>query len=166
MVQILVHVLVLIFVSGLVVEGAQGQAKKPLQHLKKDNPNEIHVNYSHEPDCKTSHEQVVDNELAQSRIKRKPLWNFYELVLFVDVRCSETVPGREFLFMVTANFGRFEPAEIVADRSFIIVYLEPGNFGSYGISTQGSKGNRTVRDALRNAVEDALTDYLTVNFDL
>lgn len=166
MARIVVHALLLIFASGIAVNGAQGQEKKPLQHLKKGDPNEIYVNYAQDPDCKSMYEKVVDNELARSRIKRKPLWVFNEVSLFVTVHCSERDSGQGFIFTLSVNFGKFAPAEIEADRSFIVAYWEPGQFGYYGVSTYDSEGTQMVRNYLRNAMEDALTDYLKANFDL
>ena len=166
MARIVVHALLLILVSGIAVNGAQGQEKKPLQHLKKDDPNTIYVNYSQDPACKSMYEKVVDNELARSRIKRKTLWDFNEVSLFVTVHCSEKDSGQGFIFTLSVNFGKLVPAEIESDRSFIIVYWEPGQFGSYGVSTYDSEGTQMVRNYLRNAMEDALTDYLKANFDL
>ena len=145
-----------------------GQGNMPsIGHFKKTNPNEIFVDFIVDDGCNGTHEQVVDNELVRSRIKRKHQFSFGELKLFVRVNCIQYNTGRNFIYDVDVRFGRYI---IVTDPKpntdgFYMVHYSP-YYGVIGITSTGIQGEQVLRNNIRESVEKALTDYLRANFDL
>lgn len=105
--RIVIHALILILASGMVVEGVQGQLEIPTVHLKKTNPNELYVLFSQLDDCEGSYEQVVNNELVQSRIKRAEDWEINELLLIVDVICMPLDITSSIIYDPDVKFGGY-----------------------------------------------------------
>lgn len=163
--RIVIQALILIVAGGMVGEDVQAQTKKPLQHLKKENPNELYTSDIQSNDCVGSSESVLDAELTQSRIKRAPGWRYDELYLEVYVSCLKDDLGRGLTFNVFVAFGKTIRAEDDAEPSWVRLYYEP-----FAYSTLALTGNdgaaQYIRGVVRDKVEEALTDYLKANFDL
>ena len=143
-----------------------GQTSRPQQHLQKDNPNELFVNYTQGDSCKGSYEYIVDNELVKSRIKRKTFWEYDELILICRINCLELSGGVGHAFSINAAFGRLIEAEPGASPSFVKQLYDPywyGTIGRYGTQVDFQS---FVGDSFRSAIQQALTDYLRANFDL
>ncbi len=145
----------------------QGQMKDPTGHLKKIDPDEIFVAFSQMGDCPNSLEQVVDSELAQSRIKRKESWEYTELILYVKVNCLllDNVPST--VYSVDIKFAEFVfPTSKQPDEYSFVLRTYESAYGTFGITSNNDSGTQFLRSVTREALEEALLDYLKVNFDL
>ena len=158
---------IFMFWMCMMVEFAQGQSDFPMGHLKKTNPNSIFVSYIEADDCGASYEQVVNNELAQSRIKRKEYWEYDELMMRVKVNCMSLNNLPSIVYIVDVSFGRFmRPVNREPNELTFLPVLYQNMYGEFGITTDNSEGQQFLRNSIREEVEKALTDYLKVNFDL
>lgn len=163
--RIVVHALILTIAWGMQIESVYGQSKFSKGHLKKYNPNELWVVFVQEDDCKGSYEQVIENELARSRIKRKTSWAYNELSLEVIVRCITS--NSDVFFTVDVHFTKNElPTDPKpGEYDFVTLHYMPG-YGRYGVSSNDKEGEYFIKNTLRESIEEAMTDYLKVNFDL
>lgn len=158
---------ILMFWMCSMVEVAQGQSDLPIGHLKKTNPNNIYVNYFETEDCGASFEQVINNELAQSRIKREEFWNHDELMMLVHVKCMPLSNRPSIVYIVDVSFGKFiRPVNRELNELNFLPVIFEDRYGVFGITSDDSEGQQFLRNAVRDEVEKALTDYLKVNFDL
>ena len=167
--KIAISVLIVVIASVATTKGVQGQTGGDFRtrHLVKDLPEQLHTFYSQDDDCDGSYEQILDNEFAQSRIKRnqEPLAN--KLNLSVRIRCLPLENRDSFVYDVSVQFGRvrFITNSETDLSSFYTEYYEP-DYGSFGITPGGQQGKQALTDAVRTSVERALTVYLKANFDL
>ena len=160
-------------ILGLVVTlcmmtgNVQGQKTINIDHLRKENPNEIWVLYFQDDDCSGNYEQIVEAELAQSRIKRKEYYNYDETVLRVTLECMALSNEQNLVFNIDVYFGKF--AEVINpepdEYDFTPIMYFP-NYGSLGIAGTDSVGEQFIKNGVRDSVEAALTNYLKTNFDL
>ena len=119
-------------------------------------------------DCNGSYERVVENELVQSRIKRKEeLPEFREVFLDVRITCvAVDEKDRDYqVYDVTVRFGEVVP---VTDHkpdeySFMFMYFAAFGYANTGISPTAEM---KITNTLRSNVESSLADYLKANFDL
>ena len=147
---------------------AQGQ-ETPLGHLKKDNPNELHVLYSEGETCGGFYERIVSKELTRSRIKNiGPNSAFDVPFLWVGIACTSSSIGNGILFNIDVSFQRMVPAwnRQSNELSWTLIAHSPG-YGKHGIVRDTpAERKRLISNILRQCVEDALSDYLRINFDL
>ena len=68
---------------------------------------------------------MSDTELTQSRLKRKPYWDFDELYLDVTLSCLERDNDLGYVFVIYVSFRKQTRAVEVA--------YEPDNYGTFGI---------------------------------
>ena len=130
------------------------------RHLKKENPNELWVSYYQSEDCPGSFDQVIDNEMTQSRVKQVyPDRITNTLILNVDIACLPFDDDRRFVFELDIYFFRWVEFLYVEER-----YLP--DYGTIGYAPKNSSGEQYLTNALRTKVEEALTDFLKINFDL
>ena len=118
-------------------------------------------------DCPNTLEQVVDSELAQSRIKRKESWNYNELILYVKVNCLllDNVPST--VYSVDIKFAEFVfPTNQQPDEYSFVLRVYESAYGTFGITSNNDSGTQFLRNVTREALEEALLDYLKINFDL
>lgn len=147
---------------------AQGQ-ETPLGHLKKDHPNELHVLYSEGETCGGFYERIVNNELIRSRIKNMgPNSAFDVPFLWVGIACTPSSVGNGIIFNIDVSFLRMvrawnrQPNEL----SWTLIAHSPG-YGKHGfVRDTPAERERYISNILRQCVEDALSDYLRINFDL
>ena len=122
--------------------------------FKKDNPNELAYYAGTSDDSPIDDERVgdiIEGVLVRSRIK--PLadaWTSAPLYLSVMVNCVK-LEGNNPVYQMEIAFGKRRPIPILYDH----------NFGNIGI---GSKD--FIESILKDKVEDAITAYIKVNFDL
>ena len=150
------------------VQGAQGQETQ-LGHLKKDNPNELNVMFAQNEYCLGSYERIVNNELIKSRIKK--LVEFAEMnvpILWVSITCTPMDSGTGLIFNIDVDFVRRVPAynPQPGELSWTIITHSP-SYGNHGyIRDSATETEQFISSALRGFVENALSDYLRINFDL
>lgn len=143
----------------------QGQLKTPTGHLKKSDPDELFVSFIQGDDCPGSLEQVVESELAQSRLKRKEFWIYYDLILHVTVECLR-LDNKHTVYSTDVNFGEVVlPTSKQPDEFDFVRRLYGPNYGSFGIAPNDDLRTQ-LRNTIRESLEKALIDYLKVNFDL
>ena len=146
----------------------QGQ-ETPLGHLKKDNPNELYVLFMQEDDCGDSYERIVNNELAQSRIKKVDDPPGLDIpALFVGISCATAGSVTGIVFDVNVVFIRTVPAfyRQPEENPWTVISHSPG-YGDFGFADRTPVTNEQhVSNLIRQCVENALADYLKVNFDL
>ena len=120
--------------------------------LQKDNPNSLGY-YAHVAgSCalnKAELDKVVEGVFIRSRIK--PADSFGgPLYLYIRINCLPSFRA----FAVTINFGRFLPhPPILYDRTY----------GTVGTSDNDPN---FILNVTKSFVEDAITDYISANFDL
>ena len=146
----------------------QGQGT-PLGHLKKDNPNELFVLFMQDDACGDSYKRIVNNELAQSRIKKVDDPPGYDIpVLWVSISCMTAGSVTGIVFNIDVKFIRTVPAfsRQPEENTWTVISHSPG-YGNYGFADRTPVTNEQhVSNLIRQCVENALTDYLKVNFDL
>ena len=157
-----------LIVSLCMTGNVQGQVKNVLvAHLKKPNPNELYVSYWQGDDCEDSYEQIVYNELTQSRIKRLEEWDYDVLYMDVDVHCMK-LPKRpnQLVFSIDMHFAVDAREPVAKPGTFVVSLLYRPDYGNFGITTNDYEGQTLLRNILRECVEKALVDYMKANFDL
>ncbi len=143
----------------------QGQLKTPTGHLKKSDPDELYVSIVQGNDCPRSMEQIVESELAQSRIKRKEFWIYNELNLYVTIDCLR-LDNKHSVYSTDVNFGEFVfPTSKQPDEFDFVRRLYGPNYGSFGIASNENLRTQ-LRNSIRESLEKALLEYLKINFDL
>ena len=123
--------------------------------FKKDNPNELAYYAGSDDDCPIDDERVrdiVEGVLVRSRIK--PLggteWTSAPLYLSVMLNCMK-LEGNNPIFTMRIAFGKLIPIPILYDHSFGYFGTRPKDF---------------IESRLKDRVENAITAYIKVNFDL
>lgn len=162
--KVCVSILFTVLFTGTSTD-VQGQTKSPTGHLKKSDPNEIYVSFIQGDDCPGSLEQIVESELAQSRLKRKEFWIYYELNLHLTVECLR-LDNKHTVYSTDVNFGEFVlPTSKQPDEFDFVRRLYVPNYGSFGIAPNDNLRTQ-LRNTIRESLEKALLDYLKINFDL
>lgn len=123
--------------------------------IKSPNPNELAYFVGVDENCpadKSVISNTVEGVLVRSRIK--PSAAFYEnnrIYLNVTMDCLKPENGKH-IFTLSINFGRLNPKpSILFDKTY-------GFFGVGGLDF--------ITQKLKISTEEAITDYLKVNFDL
>ncbi|MYB62832.1 MAG: hypothetical protein F4X69_15855 [Gemmatimonadetes bacterium] len=154
---------------------AAGQEKQPsIKHLKKSDPDVLFMGTSIDNSCpgtERSYERIVEGEMLRARIKRTSIWNWYEIALNVNVSCHRDRSQRGTMEVLTysifVTFLVFYPVEDPAPDELDfrqVVYL-PSYVGSgLSVNHDNAEEERVIHANLRNAVTNALTDYLKANF--
>ena len=129
-------------------------AQSDLSFLKKDNPDELGYWAWASTSCPISTEDVkaiVTGVLIRSRIKpAQSLWASDPVYLNVSVICVK-VEGNNPVFSAAVNFGRRIP--------YPSVIFDATDHGTLGIGPVS-----TIKAAIKEGVEDAVTDYIKFNF--
>ncbi len=157
-------------------ETISGQTENLPSPLKVENPNTLHVDYKQYGKCpftKKSIDEMIDGLLVRARLKRSTAFvaglarsaksGFW---LRVEVLCDrdEEPP---FLYCVNVGFAEYVSIERSGETQRFLMYHNPYRYGSIGTyGKDNTKSTGFVRNAIRDRVEDALTDYLKANFDL
>ena len=144
---------------------------------KKTGPDSLYVLYAQSGNCPgSSYEDEVDGELVRARIKpTSSLFGaFNRLFLKVNVRCLEEQdrPGN-YLYEYDVYFAELaSDDDIISSRAqrlfepFIAGYflrLYDPSYGSFGQTGNKRSAESVIRESLRDAVSNALTDYLKAN---
>lgn len=123
--------------------------------VKVKEPDELsHFVYANKecPISATDLEELVNGVFIRSRIKPLPK-QIYEgqLYLQVAVQCLK-LEGVNPIFDIGVHFGRYTPdPPILLDRDF---------------GTTGIGGKDYLRSAIKEIVEQAITEYIKANFDI
>jgi len=128
--------------------------------LKKENPNELFavtVSTEHCPISVVDLDELVNGVLVRARIKKKSAWAENELLLSVEIGCK-LLSDSMWAFRYDVFYSRFS-----LDTSGNLIETTAIDGKHYGIGTKDEDG---MRSAIRELVEDAITDYLKANFDL
>ena len=145
---------------------AHAQKEDPLGHLKKADPNDLYVAVLQEGDCAVSFGNVVDEVLTRSRITPLPYTLPDELNLSVVVRCLSLVPHPGFAFFIDAKFGRLvSTPDLQSGEEDVIAISYDSAYERFGIVHDESAGVQEITDAIREVVEESLTDYRKANGD-
>ena len=145
---------------------AHAQKEYPLGHLKKADPKDLYVAVLQEGDCTVSFGNVVDEVLTRSRITPLPYTLPDELNLSVMVRCLSLAPHPGFGYFVDARFGRLvTTTDPQAGEADVIAISYDSEYERLGIVHDESTGEQAISDAIREVVEEALTDYRKANGD-
>ena len=131
---------------------------EPEPWMKKDDPNELFVNYDVASACPFSVERVqktIDDVLVRSQIK--PIDEPQHLNLTLDIQCR-VLSGEKYSTMLTADFYRV----VKVDEE--VYWARMG--ASRHAGRIGMGGDDAIVDAIQNLLEDVIADYLRVNFDL
>ena len=128
----------------------------PQPWMKKENPEELGVWVSQDPDCPTFDlESLVHGVIIRSRIRPVSILETPVLYLTVVVACiPRDGQSDSYVFDVDVNFG------VRYGQSTHMHYQSP----SYGIFGQGTSDY--LQQSVKESVEMAITDYLQANFDL
>jgi hypothetical protein len=122
--------------------------------IKSPNPNDLAYYANADEDCpinSSAISNIVEGVFTRSRIK--PSSRFYEknrVYLNVLLDCLERGDAHP-VFVFTIQFGKYKPVPILFDRPYSV----------FGIGDKES-----MSQALKTKTEDAITDYLKINFDL
>ena len=110
-------------------------------------------------------EQIVESELAQSRLKRKEFWIYNELNLYVAVNCLR-LDDIHTVYSTNVRFGEFVfPTSKQPDEFDFVRRMYGPNYGSFGIAPNDNLRTQ-LRNSIRESLEKALLEYLKINFDL
>ena len=123
------------------LQATYGQSKElPQGHLKKPNPNELYVSFYQEDDCWGSYEQIVTNELAQSRIKRTESWSYDELLLTVNISCLPLGNNLSVVNYIQVEFGRYTfPVDWQPDEYSFLRFTYDYNYGGIVSTSKDSE---------------------------
>ncbi len=141
--------------------------------LKVENPDTLFVDYNQYGECPfgtESIEKTLDNLLVRSRLKRASLshwlFNSTKFKLRIRVNCDDDDGRLSRLFNVSTSFRE----GITVQRPIGPVKIDVDHVPDYdrlGVYTPDREQNTDfLKNAIRDSVEDALTDYLKANFDL
>lgn len=132
---------VLVFTLMIGLQATYGQSKElPQGHLKKPNPNELYVSFYQEDDCWGSYEQIVTNELAQSRIKRTESWSYDELLLTVNISCLPLGNNLSVVNYIQVEFGRYTfPVDWQPDEYSFLRFTYDYNYGGIVSTSKDSE---------------------------
>ena len=157
-------ILVMTIAVCMIVETVEGQLSNPIMHLKKENPNELIVSYFEADNCTWDFASVIDMEMVKSRIKRKTALEFNTLLLDINLSCLETKLGT-VAFSIEMAFGEYIITEPGDDLGMMFRGYDPFTYGLLG-AVGKDNAEYFIRNAIRDRLEIALTDYLKANFDL
>ena len=149
-------------VLGALSLSAIGWAE-PKWWMKKEDPNSIYLSYAQGDACPGAYEDVVSGALVRARMKRQPHWMAGELVLTVGVSCLKDDQDALVVYAITVKFGRFV-INRQDDSDFDLALYDFTPYDVFGFV--GKNHWEKIRGYVRDAVEEALTDYLKANFDL
>ena len=131
--------------------------------LKKENPNELRVITLISTTCPSTEKEyrdIAEGVLVRSRIKPLEMPGMHELALYVHLACIDS--GNDNLpISLTVHFGKAIRDE---HGTTLKTALSPKYFRYF--DQTGSTGVDVIEAQLREAVENAVTDYLEANFDL
>lgn len=167
--------LAVVLLMVAVTTAAAGQEKKwSVKHLKKTDPDSLNVVVWPTDDCpgtKETYERVVDGELLRARIKRTPTWRPYEVRLQAILECRRISDRTAFIYRTSVRFFAMYPVLDSApdEEDYYVVHYADGfviGRGAFGFlpGYNSDKIERVLKTGLRDAVSDALTDYLRANF--
>ena len=137
--------------------------------LRKENPDQLYVSYDQYGDCPFSEQSIVsmiDGLLVRSRLKpiSEKEWRNSDSTWFhlkVVVGCDDDNKA-PYIFDVSTRFCEEVTLQKPGER--IRVFME--HIQGYGAWGTFNPDTDYLRNAIRESVEDALTDYLKANFDL
>ena len=146
---------------------AQAQTDGDITHLRKENPIELYVDFYEDAHCGWNLEPVVDSELAKAGINRKRTWGYGELVLYVNIYCIENKNSAGellgYVYDMDIAFSHFTRSETAAEGVFVKMYIEPGDYSTFGAVTNDEAGRQQMRDSLQEIKSKALADYRKAN---
>ena len=176
--EIRVVLTALLLVAMYIGYPAAGQVAHYLDVLKKDNPDELFVFYNQLGNCpftEDSIDSMIDGRLTRSRLQRiQSSMGVREdgFGLGIVLNCDDAKDDDGiYIFSVEGFFLErvtvqkpWGPMEVfMVHHPLVFSY---GKFGAFTHSSNGDKARETMRNAVRETLEDALTDYLKANFDL
>lgn len=138
-----------------------------LSHLKNVKPDELFVEFHEDTQCGWNLEPVVDSELENAGINRKRSWDFDELVLYVNIYCIENQNSEGELlgygYDMNITFGHFVRFESHAEGVIVRMYMEPGDYSTFGVVTNDEAGSQQLRESLWEIQAKVLVDYRRAN---
>ena len=135
----------------------------PEPWMKKENPNELPIIiYSADtcPSTTKKYREIAEGVLIRSRIKPVEQAGLNELALQINLKCIDAGENN-WLISQGVNFAMVTRDE---HGSYLLTRLFLEDYGFFGQT--GRSGSEVIEQSLREAVEDAITDYLLANFDL
>lgn len=156
-----------------------GQTEDPPSPLKVENPSMLYVDYRQYGKCPFSLESIdvmIDGILTRSRLKRTPFTaeRFAKEIrreisgfrLEVKTNCDDD-DDAPHNFNIKVGFGEYATISRPWGNQQIWMYHDPYVYGASGTYDPAREPNISfLKNAIRESVEDALTDYLKANFDL
>lgn len=141
--------------------------------LKRENPDQLKVFYDQYGECPFTKESItsmIDGLLVRSRLKPATSTEWFSdsthFSLDVNLSCGDSDDNPPQLFKISTRFS--EKATLQKPLGLLKVYMD--HTPSYDVwgtyNRDREKSERFLRNAIRESVEDALTDYLKANFDL
>jgi hypothetical protein len=159
-------ILALLLVLKLPGVVAQAQSEFPSAHLKKSDPNDLYVAVRQEGNCELTYGNVVDEVLDRYRVTPLPCTFTDELGLSIVVRCLSLIPHPGLSFFVEAKFARLVPAvDSQPGEAEVILIYYASEYERLGVVHDNSTGEQEVTDAIREVVDEALSDYRKANGD-
>jgi hypothetical protein len=150
------HLLVLLLLFSTTAQAELDELYK--QAIKVPNPNELSLYSAVAGGCKAMSQSelrsIAEGVFIRSRIKALPFGAHgnstkYPIFLSVFLKCFGETP---YLFDLDIEFRRSEPKPRVAV--------------GYSYGTYGSGPTAGIKNAVKEEVERAITDYVKVNFNL
>lgn len=133
---------------------------EPESWMEKEKPDELNVSVRVASYCEVTKQQIVEltsGVLTRSRIKF--MTESADLNMMVDLQCnSYQLAEGHVIFAIDVDFVR--PVEVNGE----LFWARMGPAADYAM--YGVEKTSEVLPAVREVIEEALTDYLRANFDL
>ena len=128
----------------------------PQPWMEKENPDELGVYTRLDSDCPTFElEALVNGVLIRSRVRPLDFTETPELYLNVIAECLEfSTRERFYSYSIDIRFA-------FRNSAFVHLIYESPNYGAFGHGDSDF-----IQEAIKDATERAITDYLQANFDL
>ena len=89
------------------------------------------------------------------------------MVLYVNIYCIENKNSAGellgYVYDMNIAFDHFARSETAAEGVFVRMYIEPGDYGTFGVVTNDVTGRQHMRDSLQEIKSKALADYRKAN---
>ena len=84
-------------------------------------------------------------------------------MLYVNIYCIENKNSAGellgYVYDMNIAFSHFMRSETATEGVFVRMYIEPGDYGAFGVVTNDETGRQQMRDSLQEIKSKALADY-------
>ena len=159
--------LLLTLATCLIAFSTQAQTDEANSHLKKENHDELFVEFYEDRHCGWDLESVVNDQMKNAGINRTGSWDFDELVLYVNIYCIENENSAGellgYVYDMNVAFGHYVRTESHIQGVYVRMHIEPADYSTFGVVTNDETGRQKMRDSLREITGKALENYKRAN---